>query len=774
MANDLDVSSKFTIDYSSLKTASADIYNQMQGVEKSFWNAANASDNFQNTSQGLAKRVESLSDKIALQKTKVNLLRNEYEKVAEKEGANSKGALTLEKSYISASKKAADMNKELNAYQKTLGKVAIEEGKTAKEAEAMGGKISAAGKKTSSAGSQLKDFAMSSVGQLTTVAGGAALVEKAIEKMAKLISDSAKWADDLTTLSRKVNINTQELQKMTYAANFVDVDVNTMASSMAKLTKNMGSARDGNKDLQSAFKDQLGIDIEVNGHLRDKNDIFSEAIDKLGKMTNATERDVLAQKIFGKSAAELNPLIALGGDALKKYGKEAQDMGVVVDRGSVAVLSRLQDEFDKTQAVADATGKHIAASMAPAAKALDNMWRSFLQTADPVNQLNSDMKNYYITQGMTVDEAQKMVDVAKLGQEAYYAMGLSTEEFNAKAKELAEYLEENGTPSNQKYTEALGYLADGYDLAALKSQKVAESQTAIDDAFANTQSLIQEYADKLESTTDRISDSAGGLFDGFPKKVKTSVKEMTKALKSQSEGLEEWSDDLNTLAKRGVDDGLIAQLREMGPKAAGQVHNLSTATDGALDEYVSAWRKKNAAATKAAEDELKPMKDKVDAALVAMEQSLKNNRSDLSKQAALIGGDIESKLTNRIDELKNKLKNLGSINVKVSYSQSGYPPHGTGGYFDTAHTAVVGDKPEWIVPTEKTARNISLLEGAAASLGYAVTNLNKQGGTVNNYSGPSSVVIPVSFGGKLIDTVTVNLSKSLADQARLTALAQGV
>lgn len=50
------------------------------------------------------------------------------------------------------------------------------------------------------------------------------------------------------------------------------------------------------------------------------------------------------------------------------------------------------------------------------------------------------------------------------------------------------------------------------------------------------------------------------------------------------------------------------------------------------------------------------------------------------------------------------------------------PKHGTGGYFDKPHVAVIGDKPETIVPEGNTPRNRGLLKRAAEGVGASLGN----------------------------------------------------
>ena len=172
-------------------------------------------------------------------------------------------------------------------------------------------------------------------------------------------------ADDLNTLSKVTGIGTEELQKYGYAADLVDVSVEAIAKSNKKLTKNAYAAANGSKSQAEAFK-AIGVSVtDANGNLRDSEDIFQDVITNLGKMTNETERDAIAQQLMGKSAAELNPLIEDGGktykmvaDTLKKYDLD------YVDQETLDKANQFNDQLDTTKLIGTVAFANISSQLA--------------------------------------------------------------------------------------------------------------------------------------------------------------------------------------------------------------------------------------------------------------------------------------------------------------------------------------------------------------------------------------------------------------------------
>lgn len=162
---------------------------------------------------------------------------------------------------------------------------------------------------------------------------------------------AGEFADEVNTLAKQTGLSIEEIQKFKFASDRIDVSMETLTGSMVKLTRNMSSARDGNKTTSEAF-DKLGVSVvNVDGSLRDNNDVFQESIKALGEVENATERDAIAMALFGKSAQDLNPLILGGADALKSMGEEAEAAGLIMSQDTLDKANQFADGMDELKVV---------------------------------------------------------------------------------------------------------------------------------------------------------------------------------------------------------------------------------------------------------------------------------------------------------------------------------------------------------------------------------------------------------------------------------------
>ena len=182
-----------------------------------------------------------------------------------------------------------------------------------------------------------------------SAAGLAALAGSAVQ--------AGKTADDLNTLSKQTGFTTAELQKMKYASDLIDVSMEDMTGSIQKLVKQMASGSD-------AFT-TLGVSVtDETGQLRNATDVWYETLDALSQVENETQRDALAMEIFGKSAASLAGIVDDGGEALKNYGKDAEDLGLIMSQDTLDAANRLNDAIDLTKARLEATFLETGAKVA--------------------------------------------------------------------------------------------------------------------------------------------------------------------------------------------------------------------------------------------------------------------------------------------------------------------------------------------------------------------------------------------------------------------------
>ena len=209
--------------------------------------------------------------------------------------------------------------------------------------------IKAVGEALKKAGGAIQDFGK----KLAPVSGAAATIGGGLLKLGY---DAVKSADELNTLSKQTGLSTDELQKFQYASELVDVSVEDITGALRKLK---GKIDPNNESLQ-----KLGISAtNADGSLRDATDVFYDALGALSGIENETERDQVAMDLFGKSADSLAGIIDDGGQALKEYGQQAEDLGLILDGDTIDSLNQTNDMIDQLKGNIAGTMAQIGADV---------------------------------------------------------------------------------------------------------------------------------------------------------------------------------------------------------------------------------------------------------------------------------------------------------------------------------------------------------------------------------------------------------------------------
>lgn len=142
-----------------------------------------------------------------------------------------------------------------------------------------------------------------------------------------------------------------------------------------------------------------------------------------------------------------------------------------------------------------------------------------------------------------------------------------TELKNTQTELQTEY--EKTSQVQQSASEAMAANAENgsnRQVVAYESMSKAQ-QKAIDD-------MRTKYNELLETTTN--------MFEQIKYKSAISVDEMIANLQKNQEAVNNWATNLNTLAERGVNEGILAKLQQMGPQGGLYVQELVNASDEKL------------------------------------------------------------------------------------------------------------------------------------------------------------------------------------------------
>jgi lambda family phage tail tape measure protein len=168
---------------------------------------------------------------------------------------------------------------------------------------------------------QAKNAALGFNNLKSAVAGfGAAIAGSAVVAgLTAVVKTAIDAGDELFNLQAKTGVAANELIAIGNAAKLADVDMGTLGKGLTKLNVNLVKAAEGNEDLSRKFQ-ALGVSVKgADGQVVSSDKALKQIADRFADMPDGAQKAAAAVAIFGKSGAELIPLLNEGSAAMEKF-----------------------------------------------------------------------------------------------------------------------------------------------------------------------------------------------------------------------------------------------------------------------------------------------------------------------------------------------------------------------------------------------------------------------------------------------------------------------
>ena len=316
---------------------------------------------------------------------------------------------------------------------------------------------------------------------------------------------------------------------------------------------------------------------------------------------------------FKRSLDDLHESVNKGNEAYKDRRNEIQ--------ATAEDNERLVKKIDELNAVENKTAAQKK-ELASAAETLNSR----------IEGLNIQYDKATGTINMTTDAIRKQIEIAKASAEIEAANQKMVEnakkrlEIKDKIKEVEKQYQdlvektdsvEEGSFSNSRIREgAKAEFKKKYNEEVKKLQDDIKKTEDSDNELTNT--IVKNNETKAKSTEDasgrmiytmenmneaqrkavemmqqefaNLKGEVQNAFQAIEQQTALSADQMTANLQKNIDAVDKWSQNLETLAKRGLDQGLIEQMKQAGPKMANQTQALVDASDEQLGRLNGKWK----------------------------------------------------------------------------------------------------------------------------------------------------------------------------------------
>lgn len=192
------------------------------------------------------------------------------------------------------------------------------------------------------------------IGAAMAAATGAAIATgKAFVSAA---NDVSEYGNNVDKMSQKMGISAQAYQEWDFIMQHAGANIEGMKTSMLKLTK---AAESGDEAFAA-----LGISQEQLASMN-QEEIFSATIKGLQDIQDEGQRTVLANKLLGKGAVELAPLLNMSSSEIDNMREQVHELGGVMSDDAVKAAATYQDELQNMNTAFDGVKKNMVSKFLP-------------------------------------------------------------------------------------------------------------------------------------------------------------------------------------------------------------------------------------------------------------------------------------------------------------------------------------------------------------------------------------------------------------------------
>jgi hypothetical protein len=188
----------------------------------------------------------------------------------------------------------------------------------------------------------------------TAVAGGLAAMSRAF----------ANAADDLDTMATKSGMSVEALSELSLGVKQANISMDDLAGGVARMQRVIAAATNGDSGAVGAL-DAIGLSVESLSRMN-PDDQFAAIADGIAGISDPAQRTSAAMGIFGRSGANLIPLLANGSKGLAEMRARARELGLTMTTASAKGGAQLADRLDELSMVTARATQKIGEAFAPA------------------------------------------------------------------------------------------------------------------------------------------------------------------------------------------------------------------------------------------------------------------------------------------------------------------------------------------------------------------------------------------------------------------------
>lgn len=385
------------------------------------------------------------------------------------------------------------------------------------------------------------------IGKLGSIAAGvgkglakvAVGLTAAVGAVSLVVAKYVGMLDAIGKTSEKLGIDPLFLQKLRFAAEQTGVKVEALDMGLQRFIRRTAEAARGTGEAKQALED-LNISLfNSDGTLRDVESVFFDVADAIANTRDSSEQIRLAFKFFDSEGVALVTTLRDGSAGLKEFGKEAENLGLLISNVTVDRAEKFADSINRVKKQINAIVAGILGAFLPALDALSGRLTETLRTNRDVegtfDQLGNVIKEELVEAFATLIETigsvgQSIIDfgisVGKTLNNLSIPISILKGNFAEAERAIEKMMEPPETNDFEKRMQqmanAVRNFFDSTEMATESIEKINEGNQNLLEAFPNLEKFAEGFgkvfndgANKFEDLSKLGEDVAKNLEDGL-------------------------------------------------------------------------------------------------------------------------------------------------------------------------------------------------------------------------------------------------------------------
>lgn len=334
---------------------------------------------------------------------------------------------------------------------------------------------------------------------------------------------------------------------------------------------------DASRELNESYASSISDRKAVRDGMEAEAVNCRKLVDELNVLRSKTDLTVVEQARMQMIVDELNQAMP--------------DLNLAIDEQTGLLnmsAGALEDNVEAMMAMAKAE-----AAREDLLKIAEDQYEAEKQLAELEEQLEEQKKTVADAQQQYNDKLEETNRVYG-GQIELYETMMAKEAYalgNAQNAQTALEEQINATQESiegftSEYVETMDYIADveSWEAASTKASELGEAAGTTGDKFSSLSDQAREALTEMQTDLTETISGQMDLFSKFNSEMELTTTELLANMQSQIDGITQWSENLAALAERGIDQGLLKSLEDMGPAGAGYVATFVAMTDEELQK----------------------------------------------------------------------------------------------------------------------------------------------------------------------------------------------